>query len=379
MARARLRAIQRQLARAQSQRCQIAFATFSVPDLQSGGRLQMAQSERRGDNALNLAGCSRSAENFGVTKRKYVDVNVSWCYGDCSPTAKVPLADWESVCQGKEIHVSTSYWYEGKRYNVSFHFNVPQAGVLSLTGDDGDAPFEDNIKEAKITGGVYSKKEPAPPPTIQVFEVINDTTLSVPGIAEPKTRADVFDVSLEAIKSPDDLISEADQCPPLAWELHRIYSEHREALVRELAEQSPEAKEGRRSRYSVLESKLENLPEEPEDGLAKWAEGIGKKDFSKIRERIRKWFEESPDWGDEEDEYFSDFATGQSAALAIFQDMDPKILDLLGIEIVEGEHPGSSYYAAELNKSIDDANRAAELAGIPIRFTKENEHAKSAN
>jgi hypothetical protein len=40
----------------------------------------------------------------------------------------------------------------------------------------------------------------------------------------------------------------------------------------------------------------------------------------------------------------------------------------LGVDIVEGEHPGSTYYAAELRGNIDEANRAAEAAGIPVRF-----------
>jgi hypothetical protein len=43
-------------------------------------------------------------------------------------------------------------------------------------------------------------------------------------------------------------------------------------------------------------------------------------------------------------------------------------LDALGVVIIEGEHPGSTYYAAELVRDIDDANRAAKAAGLPVRF-----------
>jgi hypothetical protein len=42
--------------------------------------------------------------------------------------------------------------------------------------------------------------------------------------------------------------------------------------------------------------------------------------------------------------------------------------DKLRVRIVEGDHPGSSYYAAELSGDIDEANRAAEAADIPVRF-----------
>ena len=42
--------------------------------------------------------------------------------------------------------------------------------------------------------------------------------------------------------------------------------------------------------------------------------------------------------------------------------------DDLDIVIVEGETPGSSYFAAELHGDIDDANERAESLGLPIRF-----------
>lgn len=50
--------------------------------------------------------------------------------------------------------------------------------------------------------------------------------------------------------------------------------------------------------------------------------------------------------------------------------MSPDELDVLQVEVVEGEHPGSTYYAAELVGNIDDANRAAEVEGIPVRFVR---------
>lgn len=37
---------------------------------------------------------------------------------------------------------------------------------------------------------------------------------------------------------------------------------------------------------------------------------------------------------------------------------------------VEGDRPGNSYYAAELRGDIDAANRAAEAAGLRVRFVK---------
>lgn len=43
--------------------------------------------------------------------------------------------------------------------------------------------------------------------------------------------------------------------------------------------------------------------------------------------------------------------------------------DAFDVEIVEGEHPGSSYYAARTRLSVEEANRVAEQLGLPITFS----------
>lgn len=62
--------------------------------------------------------------------------------------------------------------------------------------------------------------------------------------------------------------------------------------------------------------------------------------------------------------------SSQGKALPFIQQLDGDIVDALGVVIVEGEHPGSSYYAAELRMPIADANEATELLGLPFRFRK---------
>ncbi len=184
---------------------------------------------------------------------------------------------------------------------------------------------------------------------------------------EPTCRADVFDVSVNRIKTVGDMISEADACTPLTWELQRIYSEERDQILQELEALSD--KETTRKKRAALEAKLEQMPEEPEDGISEWLERLEEKRLPKIRKRIRAWLGERPDWNNEDD-YFEDYATAQSAALVFFEQMDRETLDKLGVEIVEGDRPGSTYYAAELHKSISEANHAAEEAGLAIRFIK---------
>jgi hypothetical protein len=48
--------------------------------------------------------------------------------------------------------------------------------------------------------------------------------------------------------------------------------------------------------------------------------------------------------------------------------MDGQMLDALGVVIVEGDHPGSTYFAAELRGAMKVANAVAEKEGLPFRF-----------
>ena len=56
------------------------------------------------------------------------------------------------------------------------------------------------------------------------------------------------------------------------------------------------------------------------------------------------------------------------SAYRFFSSMDYADLRTLGVKVIEGEFPGSSYFEAELRIPIDEANARAEAAGIPVRF-----------
>jgi len=57
--------------------------------------------------------------------------------------------------------------------------------------------------------------------------------------------------------------------------------------------------------------------------------------------------------------------------MKFFEIMPHKLLGALGVIIIEGEHPGSSYYAAELRGNIDAANAVAARRALPFRFARE--------
>jgi hypothetical protein len=146
--------------------------------------------------------------------------------------------------------------------------------------------------------------------------------------------------------------------------VNSLYVDFRDVLVAKIEAAQSAAKPNKR-RLTALKEKLEELPEEPEEGATAWLLGLSAAQFKKnVVPQIDEWFAEPPNWNFEDDYLHSN--TAQGAALSFFRGMDIEEITLLGVDIVEGEHPGSSYYAAELQVDIDQANRAAVAAGIPV-------------
>jgi len=91
-------------------------------------------------------------------------------------------------------------------------------------------------------------------------------------------------------------------------------------------------------------------------------------DISYVSDRITEWLDsEDLDDFDYENAELRGY-TPQGAALSYWRDYPDIDPSDLGIVIVEGECPGSSYFAAELRMPIDEANRVAQEKGVPIRF-----------
>ena len=84
-----------------------------------------------------------------------------------------------------------------------------------------------------------------------------------------------------------------------------------------------------------------------------------------VERRILAALEDDPDegWRD-----WVKLEGDKGQAEAFFQRLDGDTLDAVGVVIVEGEHPGSTYYAAELRASLEDANAAAQDLALPFRF-----------
>jgi hypothetical protein len=205
---------------------------------------------------------------------------------------------------------------------------------------------------------------------ITEFAVDSSGTLTVADFWEPKTRSDFYEsLSDSWSESPAHLAEAMEECEPLAWAVHSIYSELRDEILADLDE-IDRSSGALKKRFRALKARIKTMPEEPEEGAEHWLLALTSSEFeARVVPEIEEWFDSPPDWTWEDDHLPKD-GTAQGAALEFFQSMDRNILDILGVEIVEGEHPGSSYYAAELTGDLDRANKAAVDAGVPVRFKK---------
>jgi hypothetical protein len=205
------------------------------------------------------------------------------------------------------------------------------------------------------------------PTHITEVEVGEHGTLRLAGFDEPVTRGDIYeDLPSNWSDSPEDLADAMQVCQPLAMEVNSIYWEFRYELERDLEDA---IKSGTERRASALKTRLRTLPEEPEEGAPDWLLSLTSSEFeANMVPAIDKWLGEPPDRNSDEGDYLPESCTAQGTALEFFREMSEEDLEKLGVVIIEGECPGSTYFAAELREAIEEANRVALEAGIPVRF-----------
>jgi len=198
---------------------------------------------------------------------------------------------------------------------------------------------------------------------IDLFEVSGyGGTISFADFEELQTRADVYCLDVRDLDDTNVLIN-TGQRTSLGYELQCVYDDYRSALEDELENGPPSAR--RR-----LKKHLSKLPDDPDEGWIEWLKVEPKKARDAYAGTIQQFLADPPDWGNEY-EWLPHDANAQGAACQYFIREDRELLDTLGVDIIEGDHPGSSYFAAELRVPVEEANEAARAAGIPIRFRKE--------
>lgn len=207
------------------------------------------------------------------------------------------------------------------------------------------------------------------PDSIREFEVSHNGMLQLSGFKDAEKRCEFYaGVVGWWDKSRADLTKAMDECRPLAWEIYSMYSDFREALQADI-EHAENEEQPDTGKIAELREQLASMPHEPEEGAENWLLNVDNDYFeNNVVGAIRGWFSETPYWGSDEEDYLPWEATAQGIAMNYFENMDFKSLDLLGVEVVEGDDPGSPYYCAELCYSLEEANAAAEAAGVPVRF-----------
>lgn len=196
------------------------------------------------------------------------------------------------------------------------------------------------------------------------FEVDENGTLIEDGVAEPEVWGDVFDYIVPTdFNDPSSIIQDFERCYPLTayidsqldCEIEDI--EDKLYLTEDAAEKA------------FLQGKLTTLRQfrdEHDEPWADWIELEGNAGCQKFKAMYDEWLNEPIDW--RMSEWIPDQATSQGAAFSFFDAQPQELLSALGVVIVDGEHPGSSYVAAELRKDIDEANAQAAMLQLPFRF-----------
>jgi len=273
-----------------------------------------------------------------------ISIHGRWGAGCLPASATLSLAQWNRIRDGKVVTRSVWIHHADPRQRVSFRFNAPETGDLRVEGDDGNALFVGQLEPAHVAGAPFPPQDPA----ATEFTVTDSGTLAMVGIESPTTRAEAYDISPASIVDAGSLAAYAEGCQPLTWLLEAALDEARDAAAEEAG--------------ADADASLDSLEE--------WLDSLSPDRTRALVQEVTAWLKECPDWV-HEDDYLPRSATAQGAALEFFEEWSRDERKTVGVTIVEGEHPGSSYYAAELIQPIDAANLAAWRAGLSVWFARE--------
>jgi hypothetical protein len=193
-----------------------------------------------------------------------------------------------------------------------------------------------------------------------LFDVDEYGTIVEPGVVEPQIRSDIYDIDPMTICDPDSLVNAVEQYPELVSHFAALVASEVEEAQRHINPNDPSA-DGSASPMGVVE-----LIKTSEVDWSDWVRARGREGLPAYRHEIAEWLSAPVDW--DAVEWWPSNWSGQGTALEFFQSMENETLDALGVVIIEGEHPASSYFAAELRASIPHANAMAAVMALPFRF-----------
>jgi hypothetical protein len=201
------------------------------------------------------------------------------------------------------------------------------------------------------------------------FNVTEFDTIVDGSVSEPTIRSEVFDADTSDRCTVNSLISDIEDCYPLTSHFQQLTLNELSEAQSTLEDDDLEATE--RARLMKLVAALDD----DDEGWAEWIRFEGAAGLPRLKKEAQTWLASAIEW--EDLQWLPSNTGAQGAALAFFESLPFATLKAIGVVIVEGDHPGSTYYAAELRGSIEQANvRVAEL-GLPFRFKKEGADAEA--
>lgn len=198
------------------------------------------------------------------------------------------------------------------------------------------------------------------------FDVNECDTIVDSSIEEPKIRSDVFDLSVGESRAPESLVSEIEGCYPLTRHFQKLAWNERDDVRSSLDDDE--------SLSSVARKRLVELAkalDDEDEGWVAWVLLEGTNGLPRFKDAVEDWLASPIEV--EDYEWFPSYATAQGSAMKFFESLPFETLDALGVVIIEGDHPGSTYYAVELRQPIEEANSVATRLGMPFRFRAEGQ------
>ena len=200
------------------------------------------------------------------------------------------------------------------------------------------------------------------------FDVTEFDTIVDGSVSEPSIRSEVFDVGTSDRCTVNSLISDIEDCYPLTSYFQQLTLNELSEAQCTLEDDDINATE--RARLTRLVAALDD----DDEGWAEWIRLEGATGLPRFKKEAQAWLASAIEWGDLQ--WLPRTAGAQGRALEFFDSLPFETLKATGVVIIEGDHPGSTYYAAELSTSIEKANiKAAELE-LPFRFKQEGSDAE---
>ena len=197
------------------------------------------------------------------------------------------------------------------------------------------------------------------------FIVSESGELSLGGYGEPRTRFEAYNLSSDNFLTADGIIFEAETHQPVLWELQSLFQEWRKAEIEKLS-----TKGGDEDSLEEFQNKWDDGFLDDVNNVSYWLGYLTQEQLSDISDRMLLWCSEDPACDD--GDYISEPMCGQDMAYQMFSEgyySDQS--EELGVELVEGDSPFSTYLAAVLSIPVDQANKRAEKLELDLRFKKE--------